>query len=1126
MSGLTPHQTQAVISDDAFLVVRAGAGSGKTRVLVERYLRLVLEQGLSPRRILAATFTEKAAAEMKERVARELESRGEAERVAELNAAPVCTLHGFCSRLIAPHALELGLDPGFRILDDLEATLLQEEILTGVLARLRRDRPADLEAIVARLHWPGDFQPRRGLSPASRGFSRQFLDLVEAARCAGRGTGAPFLPLSDDPAAILAQAESLRAELAAALARMAADCSPGSQEKARLALSALERLARLPHLRHPETMQTCRELEGIRLNVCEELKSALRRVKEDLVPLLWDAFFAGDYDAVRLPLNALYQDYLQAYHARKLEQGALDFLDLEERALEILARPGLPPPVDCVLIDEAQDLNRVQWEILNRLAERAPLFIVGDVQQSIYGFRYADVDLFARAARRAREGEGKEILLEENWRSRASVLGTVNPLFLRLWQGNEEAPFLELKPSYPYPSGSDEMVELLLADGPDRAQAREAEARFLARRLEELVKGGMFRVCEEIPSDSGPPEVRFRPPAWGDVLVLVRAGSSFDPLERAFREREIPFLIQAGRGFWDALEINDFMVLLRSLEDPGDNFSLACLLVSPGVGFSCDDLLELRRYPLAAAAGEPRWETRPLFEGLTALRDSAAPGTDLPARAARFLDLFTRLYEAKDRLPLRRLLQIWIQETGLEAHWASLPDGRLKAVNVRKFLRLCDARAGEPLARLRAAFEEIRLREVREASAPDPQSGEGAVQVMTVHGAKGLEAPLVALFDLNYAPRSSGGAFTVRADGAAAFGLQSPQPGGKPFQPFLFQAMHQEAKVRRQSEDQRVLYVALTRAREKLLLTASGSEGEKGYRAAGWFKLILDHLRLEANDIFDAARVPEGPLPLFDAAGAPAGLRLLRAPDGPPAPLPRRGPAAIPAAPEEAPAGFPAPPAPGRRPVSVTEHLWGAHASLPASGVIPFEFRISEDGSLLTDESAEGGLALGLWVHRLLQVLPPDADSRRVEEAARREALPLFGRPPDPALLAEAVRLVNTFLRSPLGGDLRQARRAVREYPLLFEVDGLLLRGSLDLAFQRDDGWVLVDYKSDRRPLALSPERLAAYRAQLAFYARGWEGLTGTLPREALLFFLHTGVVEAIPMETAELERLCRQGLP
>lgn len=1115
---LSDKQRLAVETDGSPLIVRAGAGSGKTRVLVQRYLRLILQRNMRPGQILAATFTEKAAAEMKERVAAALVKAGKPDLIAELNAAPICTLHAFCSRLIAPHALEFGLDPGFRIVDEFEARLLQEDAFARVLARWRAQKPQELTTIVTWLHWSADYGLRPGRSPASRGFSRQFLDLVEAVRCAGKVKDEPFAPFPVDAENTLRLSESLLKKLDVILADKENPLPAKSMGKALEARKLLESLIRLGDPRVLEVPALVKGLQGINLQVRSDLKVILRQIREDLTVAFLDEFYSSDYESLREALNDLFTDFRHEYDVLKSQMGVLDFLDLEERALKILTEKSAFKPVKQVLIDEAQDLNPVQWLLLERLGEKAPLFAVGDLQQSIYGFRHADAGLFADLVRKAESSEVQPILLGENYRSRKSVLRVVNVLFERLWGRSEEAPFLELTGEYPYPPGDEDNVELQIASGRDRQAAREAEAHFLARRIVELTTDDSFCLYKESEKKSdGQPHLEPRRPIPGDVLVLVRAAGSFDPLERAFRTLNVPFVIQAGRGFWDALEISDLMALLRALEDPGDDFSLACLLRSPGVGFSDDDLVELRAEPLdssVAVSGE-KWKQRSLYEGLISLKDPDAAAGTLARRVDCFWQRFLKLLNLKDRIPLRSLLEIWIEDSGLEAIWSQDPEGHLKRSNVRKFLRLCDQRAAESsTSGLRAAFEEYRIRDLRESAAPAPVDSEGMVRVMTVHAAKGLEAPIVALFDMNYSPRSQANAFVYSRDKGAAFRLTVRESGDERYESRHYQAIQDEIADRSDAEDLRVLYVAMTRAREKLILSASCALGESGVKNVdGWFKILLRELNLDKQDLFDESRLPPGMIHLFSEIGIQVPILLKRA-DGVAEishvkPV-RKKTEEI----EQPPTGFPAAPDEGNTPIPVAEWLkeHGAH---------PFQISFAGQDDFISDEiGTEEGSAMGRWVHRLLQVLPFDASSSLITDSARREYELLHQILPTGEDVVEVARLINNFQKSEVGRRAVGSKRILREFPILFDLQGTMLRGRIDLAFEDELGWTLVDYKSDRATPSQLKERLADYEKQLLLYALGWRGVTGELPQQLIVLYLHTGLEATVVITQSKLDSI------
>lgn len=1113
---LTDQQKNAVTSDAAPLVVLAGAGSGKTTVLVERFLRLVVDAGVPPSRILAATFTERAASEMKERAAESLGKMGRPDLIAELNAAPICTLHSFCSRLIAPHTLKLGLDPNFSILDSYQARLLQEDALTEVLSRWRKEHLDKIQVLVEHLYWPDEHRPRPGRQAASKGFAREFMELVEAVRCAGRSDCSPLLSIHIDTKTNQKSAEALLHELETVLSSVGG-IPAKSIEKAKEVLSYLAGYLNTHPPEQKILLHTLLRLSKISTNVAVVLKDLLGKVKNDLAPALLDEYFADSYNLCAQTLNELYADFSSEYRQNKLIRGGLDFLDLEETVLQILRSGDKSVPLDYILVDETQDLNNVQWEIIRHLEKTAPVFTVGDLQQSIYGFRYADVKEFADFAAGAKSRGGELISLPQNFRSRASILSVVNQLFERIWEDKSKAPFLRLEAELSYPQHSFEGVELLVAAGKDRQDARKAEARGLITRLGALKQDPRFQIYDiHQDSASGKQTFRARSLEWKDILVLVRSSSSFEYLENACKDAGIPLVVLAGQGFWDALEISDLLALLTALEDPYDSFSLACVLRSPAVAFTDDDLLELRVSPrhLVETEGELRWHRRELYEGLQQTADEQAAKESLAGRSSEFLKTFNRLYHLKDRIPLRKLLEIWIRKQELEALYSSQPQGGLILSNISKFLRLCSSQTGLSSTSLRSAFEEIRTRELHEGIAPDPISEEGAIRAMTVHGAKGLEAPVVAIFDMNYEPRSAGGAFVFnRLDGAAFTLLTGAEDNGK-YLPSKRQEIATENKSSREGEDQRVLYVAMTRAREKLLLSAScvrnkTDDANKKFRTTGWLKLLVDQLDLDLEMIFSEVDDVSGPLPLINATGGETGMLLVRSwqqrsleqkgrPTG------SSGGSAVP----KPPAGFPAPIRRGYGPIAVVDWLRMQQGQ-------PIRFLREESDFRYDNDEEDRGVQFGVWVHRLLEIMPEESADLR--DIAIREAALLFNRTPHPDELDRVLRLLTNFRNSSIRQRIRSAKRVLREFPLLLELNNTLLRAKLDLAIEDEDGWTILDYKSDRVSPSQVAERNAIYLNQLQIYALGWEKLTGRLPKEAMIFYLDPDLIIPVSLEPETL---------
>jgi ATP-dependent helicase/nuclease subunit A len=1121
-NSLTHRQQEAVDRPDNRLVVLAGAGSGKTRVLVERYLRLINE-GVSPQHILAATFTERAAAEMKSRVIAELQKQGQFEKIAEINGAPICTLHGFCSRLITPHTLQLGLDPNYVILDDYQSQLHQESVFTKLLARWRSNKPEQLAILVEGLWWADEHRPRPGRASASKGFSRQFLDLMEAVRCAGRIDTTLFGDFEVNPKKNQATAILLLNELDALIGTNS-KIPEKSLEKADQLRSLLKIAGVIPGDIPRVPLEVIHSMRTISLQVSAMIKGVFSKAKTELYPALCDEYYAPTYQQIRNILNELFADYYNLYQSHKHTIGVMDFLDLEEIALEILRQYRTSLSIQYALVDEAQDLNFVQWEILDQIGKVASIFAVGDSFQSIYGFRYADVKLFTDFAQKAEQTGNRCIKLPENFRSRATLLNSINTFFTELNADQSTTNFIKLQARLPYPRQETEEIELLVANGVNRQEARQTEARLLASRFLDLKDDINFNVNEpDHLSTLENPSFTSRRPQWKDFLILVRAGSSFQYLEDAFRDAGIPLMVMAGRGFWDAMEISDLLWLLTALENPFDSFSLACVLKSPAVGFNDDDLLALRVENHPPVNEETSaWRQREIYEGLSRIQDKAAPFESLARRSANFLTLFDRLYNLKDRIPLRELLKIWVEKFEIESKFPAGAEGNLARSNVRKFLRLCDENTGITLSQLKRHFDEFRLREMREGLSSEPESGEGAVRAMTVHAAKGLESPIVAIFDTNHGKTKGSGAFSFSRNAGAAFSLLTSENKEGKIDLTIRKAISSEKEADESGEELRVLYVAMTRAREKLMISASASQQRKDsvqrkISVGGWCKLLFEGLKLDPETLFSEGIESTGSVDLVNNLGEKTGWHL----HGSTSEVLLKSVKPVVAESElekqmRVPNGFPAKPLSGIGPLSVVDWIKKEQKR-------PIRF-LQGDFNDWNDELEESsGALLGSWIHRILQLITDQMTDSQIEELAIQQALEISNLPPSNEDLILVSGWCRNFRESELYARIRLSDQIHREFPIIMQLGRSILRGKLDLAFRDKQGWTIVDYKSDRISADKLNERHEIYQRQLQIYALGWRELTGELPVEAIIYYLNLNQQMPASLAPEALEKILVQ---
>jgi ATP-dependent helicase/nuclease subunit A len=1042
----TAAQTAAIEQRSHSLLLSAAAGSGKTAVLVERFVRAVLEDGVDPARILAITFTDKAAGELRERIRHRFEELATPQARAaarDTEGAFVSTIHGFCSRLLRAHPLAAGLDPGFAVLDEPRAARLREAAFAAALKGfLGQGGSVALDLVAA-------YRPD-GLSAAIPAVHDELRS---------RGEALPRLPhvarrpAPDAEHAALARArETLGAELAQAKDGRLVD----------EAREALERCARF--------------LEDVEAGVVpwpgrmEALKIACGRATALDTPACHayvdarDAYERASADHHAAEHVALLDDLLArfgaAYAAAKAARGALDFDDLELRARDLLrdhpaVRAAWRERFALAMVDEFQDTNRRQLEVLEAL-EDDQLFSVGDEFQSIYGFRHADVTII-RGRRDALAARGLALRLEESFRGDPAILDAVNAAFAPRF-GEHFAP---LRPPAGRRSEEAPRVELAVTaaegwdgeDAPDLgttlppvAPWRRAEARLLAQRLRELVDAG-----EAVP---------------GEIAILVRASASMPVLERALADVGLPSLATAGRGFWTRQEVVDLMAYLAALANPLDERALLTVLGSPLCGASSDALALL--VGAARDAREDVVATLARVEGLADLdpRDRA--------RLSVFAARFAAQRAGRTRHSLDELLDRAIADAGYDVTILGLTGGARRMANVDKLARLArgfEAAEGRDLRAFvdhAAALEQAQKREP-EAAVDDPDTD--AVRLMTIHAAKGLEFGVVAVADLGRRPNASSPMLLVDGD---RVGLRLALLDGAKATPALaYPALERERREREAAEEQRVLYVALTRAKRRLLLSGGVAHFNGGGAPLTWLGpalvgdlrarweapepvALVDGVRLTLNTpaTFGRALRPD---PAWtpsaagdDRAGALALSDPAPAPDDPAPPLP-----------DDTAALVATPPGALSYTALAAYQRCGYRFYVQRVVGLPDRPPPAELLDALEPEAPAGALdarVRGIVVHALLEGEDLRPEPERVRALAQRE-----GARVGPGDVRDVQRLLGAFATSPVAGRLAAARRVRREHEFAFALDDLLLIGVIDaLAVEDDGGWLVVDFKTDR----------------------------------------------------------------
>ncbi len=919
--------------------VVAGPGSGKTFVLVERYKWLVCERRVPPHRILAITFTNKAADNMRRRLVESFPP-GSPERQS-VERAWISTIDAFCARLLRENAIEAAVDPEFRVLDQWEA---DSELRRAIEETLEQEYRARLSHVREFLR-----------TFAGNDAHACLFDLYQAVRAAG-------VSVSD-----------------------AARITPAATSSQR-----------------------------------------------------WVAEVFGAID--------------ERYRQAKRQAGALDYADLAEHAIALLKKTNkrAAESFSFILMDELQDTSPLQARLLALLRRPGNFFAVGDINQSIYGFRHADPAVFAEFRKQA----GDTVDLPENFRSRPEILSAIEQIMGRT-AGFEPH---RLRAARQFPTATVPCLEIFIVRGGDNDETQRREAEHVAERIAQLHGRLLLR--------SGPAE-------YGSFAILTKTSGQARIFERALRQHGIPCQVTEGRGFYEASEIRDLLHFLRLLLNPLDEISLAAVLRSPLAGVSDDTLLRLK---MASPS---------LFEGMQRAQDLSPVEEQ---KLEIFRGRLERYRSERDSVPLDRLLGRLLAESGYEAWLLQQPGGAHKTANIRKFLALARRFHASGVSTLRDfvdRVEDLRRQEAREAEAEPPEQSSDAVQVMTVHSAKGLEFPVVVVPCINRRWRADLEA--MRFSATHGIGVKWRSAAGEEGEwDAAGEAISSERKARRAAESQRLFYVAMTRAEELLVLSASfGSQ----VRRDEWARNLADNLSLDLKQIDNTPRA-------VTLNGCR--VRLLQANQEPaPTPAPAVERAAL--APvvwlERLPAGH-------QPDASVAVSSVALFAQCPRKYYLSRYLGFDQAARTLPDDDFP----------------PPAPDEMDSTEFGRHVHAVLAGTVLRENARPEALALADSFASSPWGRRASAARRVEREQSFLFDLDGRLIRGQIDLWFEDDDGVVIIDYKADQVSTAEAPLRAAEYELQLRLYALAVERLAGARPSRALVCFLRPNVAIDICLDDTSLD--------
>lgn len=1248
----TPEQWDAITEKDCNLLVAAAAGAGKTAVLVERIIKKITDEKnpFDIDRLLIVTFTNAAATEMRERIADAIsgvleknpDSRLIQRQLALLGKASITTIHSFCLEVIRSNFQSVDIDPGFRIADETESTLMKLEALNDLFeeqyelqsneaffdllesyGRNKDDQRlmemvSDLYDFIQSSPWPmqwlDEMTERMNMGDevdfGQTTWGRVLLDaaslellgsqkqLEEAIGIIRNSKGLePYLPafLND-----ITQIQSLFMLM-----------KEGNWDSIFEALQivAFETLGRCGKDVDKEKQEAVKELR-------DSVKASIKKLREKLI-MDHSAGLAADMNALYPKmkyLSQLVKALHEKYAARKSKKSVVDFNDLEHLCLAILSQKDeggklVPSPVALayrerfkeILVDEYQDSNMVQEMMISMISradsDKPNVFMVGDVKQSIYRFRQARPELFLQKYNTYSNESGnrfRKIMLYKNFRSRKGVVDAVNFIFRQIMSVNAgELDYTEkeaLNPGAVFMENGDDLAhiggdtELYLVQTGDSADSEQTggdsyddedgeaakedeefldniqcEARLVATRIQELLKpdenGKYFSVYDK--NRKAYRRVEFR-----DMVILLRTTAKWsDCFVDELMLYGIPAFADAGSGFFKTVEVQVVLSLLQIVDNPFQDIPLLSVLRSPIGGFTTGEMAELR---LANRKG-------PLYEALLDLIEKGA--TETASKARQFNEKLNKWREQALYVSTDQLIWSLYMETGYYDRVGAMPAGEQRQANLRILFeraRQFEATSFKGLFNFISFIDKLKGSRGDMGSAKILGENDNVVRIMSIHKSKGLEFPVVFLSGCGKKFNLQDMNSNILLHQDLGFGpdvvdhkLRLSWPSAAK------QAIREKIKAETLSEEMRILYVALTRAREKLIIT--GSVNDYGKALGRWMGTassrdpkLPDYALLKGNNYLDwivpavlRHKACEG----FRSA-APIGTgfegQLLDDASVWKIRLGRKDEVKTVNVMQEADTGsffswldgLGATPATPEIANEIDRRLNWEYAYIKASKVPAkvtvtelkrrYQAQLNEDSQTLPDylprlvkkplfleekeglNAAEKGTALHFVMQHLelsLSSANPIAISSQIETLVTKE---LLTRQQADSIEVDKILV---FLSSDIGRRLLASHRINREIPFNMVIpccelypdmndevcvgETILLQGVIDCFFEEADGLILLDYKTDHIIPGREDSIKERYELQIRYYARALEMLTGKRVKEKALYLFSTGKVLA-----------------
>lgn len=1212
----TPAQKSAIDTRDCNVLVSAAAGSGKTAVLVERIISMITDpdKNIDIDRLVVVTFTKAAAAQMKDKIRKALDSMLDENpgnvnllrQITLLNNAQITTIDSFCLWIIRNHFPEVNLDPGFRIMDEGEKKLIENDVLEDVLEEFYAEADEEFFNLVDAFGMGRDDSGLVSIIDKIYRFSRsnpwidewfdecmkvyddetydnpaikELYDSIKNALFDYRDKYNRLVDICSEPAGPAAYTGALQSDLLG-INEMINSQDFGELGR-RIRIFSFEALSR-------------KKDAGADPDIKEYVKGQ-RKLFKDYIGRLNDKIFLKDDKGIFADMQGagiqirtllkVAKVYAKRVSEVKREKGIIDFNDMEHLALSILVKKEdgklvytetadkLANRFEEILIDEYQDSNQLQEVILNAVSktrlsgENNNIYMVGDVKQSIYKFRLACPELFIEKYDTYGEtGDNVRIELQKNFRSRENVLECANDVFSHIMNKNFSGigydESVRLNAGFPYPEYSDSNygdgankstdVILISSENEEEATTRELEADRLAKLIEGIVASGVnvYDADKNI----------YRPAEYRDIVILTRSVTGWaDTFADALMDRGIPAYTDSSTGYFSVREIQVILSMLTIVDNPVQEISLAAAMMSYFGGFTAAELGMVRK--LGREYVDKNVHNN-LYEHLkaVALLDGAGKmhGADvkqLSGKCALFLAKLTQYRDKSSVEPLYDLCWEMIYDSGYYDYVGTMPAGAQRQANLNVLL---ERAAGYGKSSYSGLFNFLRYIERLKKFDEDFAEGaasldnENLVRIMSIHKSKGLEFPIVILAGAHKSINFMDATAPVLVDQNLGIAVDYVDLKRRTKTPTIIKGAMARRIVRESiAEEERLLYVAMTRAREKLIITGvvkdadktldkyrgraeqlaadgmlsfADSENIKNYldmimpvclmdsdKLKGSFNVMVDAGENSESDAFESEEMSDenkkavADKDLMSQPEVSAGYPLL----------------------DELPEYVPDDNAAGRMKLTVSqlkamqaeddseENAYmdeSVKAALKkeecdeTNSIIP-KFISGEEVKLAANER-------GSAYHRVMECLDYSvsvnldgvkADINRMLETGKMNKLQVKSVNP---------RDISTFVQSDIGKRAASAvnsGRARREQPFVFEYEGQLIQGIIDMYFEEYGELVLIDYKTDRvdKSTAGEQELVKRYAIQLDYYAKALAQLTGKCVKEKIIysFALEKGII-------------------